>query len=203
MALNAERAAEERRGLIRWLRPEFQNPTGAKAATQEKLATTDEPDDSAAAPVSAESGLSWRKPLWIPVWRASRSPIWTPIASHWSSASPIRRIFREALSKAGLPYFNPHSFRNTLVQLGEEICKTPEQFKAWSQNLGHEKVLTTFINYGEVTCQRQGQIIRDLAKPKQAIQSNVDEIAEAVFRKCATLVSTRTLNEVNLKSDSQ
>lgn len=123
--------------------------------------------------------------------------------SHWSSASPIRRIFREALSKAGLPYFNPHSFRNTLVQLGEEICKTPEQFKAWSQNLGHEKVLTTFINYGEVTCQRQGQIIRDLAKPKQAIQSNVDEIAEAVFRKCATLVSTRTLNEVNLKSDSQ
>ena len=103
--------------------------------------------------------------------------------SHWSSASPIRRIFREAFVKAGLPYFNPHSFRNTLVQLGEEICKTPEQFKAWSQNLGHEKVLTTFINYGEVTCQRQGQIIRDLAKPQQATQSNVDEIAEAVFRK--------------------
>lgn len=103
--------------------------------------------------------------------------------SHWSSASPIRRIFREAFIKAGLPYFNPHSFRNTLVRLGEEICKTPEQFKAWSQNLGHEKVLTTFINYGEVTCQRQGQIIRDLAKPQQAMQPNADEIAEAVFRK--------------------
>ena len=28
VALNAERAAEERRGLIRWLRPEFQNPIG-------------------------------------------------------------------------------------------------------------------------------------------------------------------------------
>ncbi len=28
VALNAERAAEERRGLIRWLRPEFQNPQG-------------------------------------------------------------------------------------------------------------------------------------------------------------------------------
>ena len=26
VALNAERAAEEQRGLIRWLRPEFQNP---------------------------------------------------------------------------------------------------------------------------------------------------------------------------------
>lgn len=33
VALNAERAAEERRGHIRWLRPEYQNPGGA-AQTQ-------------------------------------------------------------------------------------------------------------------------------------------------------------------------
>src|SRR5439155_2192561 len=70
--------------------------------------------------------------------------------AHWSSASPIRAIFREAFANAGLPYFNPHSFRNTLVRLGEEVCKSPEEFKAWSQNLGHEKALTTFLNYGEV-----------------------------------------------------
>jgi hypothetical protein len=31
VALNAERAEEERRGLVRWLRPDFQNPSGAKA----------------------------------------------------------------------------------------------------------------------------------------------------------------------------
>jgi hypothetical protein len=59
---------------------------------------------------------------------------------HWSSASPIRGIFRDAFVSAGLPYFNPHSFRKTLVQLGEDVCQSPEQFKAWSQNLGHEKV---------------------------------------------------------------
>src|SRR5439155_14638203 len=34
VALNAERAAEEERGLIRWLRPEFQNPQGAAAVRQ-------------------------------------------------------------------------------------------------------------------------------------------------------------------------
>ncbi len=101
---------------------------------------------------------------------------------HWSSASPIRKIFREAFISAGLPYFNPHTFRNTLVQLGEEICKTPEQFKAWSQNLGHEKVLTTFTSYGEVTCQRQGEIIRALATTTVG-QSDVDEIVEAVVKK--------------------
>jgi integrase len=102
---------------------------------------------------------------------------------HWSNATPIRSIFREAFASAGLPYFNPHSFRNTLVQLGQEICKTPEQFKAWSQNLGHEKVLTTFLSYGEVACQRQGEIIRDLSMPQRAVSTDADEIAEAVCKK--------------------
>jgi integrase len=103
---------------------------------------------------------------------------------HWSNASPIRTIFREAFVNAGLPYFNPHSFRNTLVQLGQKVCKTPEQFKAWSQNLGHEKVLTTFLSYGEIECQRQGEIIRSLATtPQQAMQPDAAEIAEAVYKK--------------------
>ncbi len=102
---------------------------------------------------------------------------------HWSNASPIRKIFREAFVSAGLPYFNPHSFRNTLVQLGQDVCRTPEQFKAWSQNLGHEKVLTTFLSYGEVACQRQGEIIRGLAAPQQATKPDVNEIADAVFKR--------------------
>jgi len=103
--------------------------------------------------------------------------------NHWSNATPIRKIFHEAFERAGLTYFNPHSFRNTLVQLGEEICKTPEQFKAWSQNLGHEKVLTTFISYGVVPCQRQGEIIRNLETSRSPAPTNADEIAEAVYRK--------------------
>src|SRR5262249_21934788 len=41
---------------------------------------------------------------------------------HWSSASPIRQIFKEAFAAAGLPYFNPHSFRKTLALLGGRIC---------------------------------------------------------------------------------
>jgi hypothetical protein len=103
--------------------------------------------------------------------------------AHWSSASPIRAIFREAFQRAGLPYFNPHCFRNTLVRLGQEVCKTPEEFKAWSQNLGHEKVLTTFLSYGEVARQRQGEILRGLAAPQKALPSGADEIAEAVFKR--------------------
>jgi len=102
---------------------------------------------------------------------------------HWSSASPIRAIFRDAFQRAGLPYFNPHSFRNTIVRLGEDLCKTPEAFKAWSQNLGHEKVLTTFMSYGAVACDRQGEILRGLAAPQQATPTDVTEIAEAVYQR--------------------
>ena len=103
--------------------------------------------------------------------------------AHWNSASPIRSIFRDAFVGAGLQYFNPHSFRNTLVRLGQDLCKSPEEFKAWSQNLGHEKVLTTFTSYGAVARDRQGEILRDLATPQQPAQSGTNEIVEALFQK--------------------
>jgi integrase len=78
----------------------------------------------------------------------------------WANAQPIRSIFKDAFEAAGLPYFNPHSFRNTLVQLGMEICRTPAELKAWSQNLGHEAVLTTLTSYGTIPAHRQRDLIR-------------------------------------------
>jgi integrase len=83
---------------------------------------------------------------------------------HWNTTTPIREIFREAFERVGLDYFNPHSFRNTLVNLGEQLCKNPEDFKAWSQNLGHEHVLTTFTSYGYVDPNRQGDVIKRIGK---------------------------------------
>lgn len=44
VALNAERAAEEARGRIRWLRPEFQNPQAAAMPRQAELETDDASD---------------------------------------------------------------------------------------------------------------------------------------------------------------
>ncbi|MEJ1385334.1 MAG: tyrosine-type recombinase/integrase [Candidatus Sedimenticola sp. (ex Thyasira tokunagai)] len=104
---------------------------------------------------------------------------------HWSSATPIRTIFREAFENAGLPYFNPHSFRNTITRLGETVCQTPEEFKAWSQNLGHDGVLTTFYSYGDVPNRRQGEIIQGLTLQQLSPQSSVEAIAKAVARELA------------------
>lgn len=78
----------------------------------------------------------------------------------WSTAGPICKIFKHAFEGAGLPYFTPHSFRSTLAILGEQICQTPEEFKAWSQNLGHDSPLTTFASYGQVPTHRQGELVR-------------------------------------------
>jgi hypothetical protein len=60
--LNAERAEEERRGHIRWLRPDFQNPAGARPAAQEALIETEEAggDEEAAA---APEAKAWPKKL--------------------------------------------------------------------------------------------------------------------------------------------
>jgi integrase len=103
--------------------------------------------------------------------------------AHWSNAGPIRAIFRDAFLRAGIPYANPHSFRATLAGLGEKLCRSPEEFKAWSQNMGHEGVLTTFTSYGEVSRQRQARIIRTLAEPVEPGSEfpGVEKVLEAAL----------------------
>lgn len=101
---------------------------------------------------------------------------------HWRNADPIRGIFARAFKDAGSRPFNPHSLRDTLVKLGEQLCKTPEEFKAWSQNLGHAKVLTTFMSHGAVSEGRQAELIERLGK------ETVDEPSrEDILRRLARL----------------
>lgn len=102
---------------------------------------------------------------------------------HWSNATPIRKIFRDAFEQAEMPYFNPHSLRKTLVRLGETTCRSPEEFKAWSQNLGHEGVLTTFVSYGEVQPSRQSEIFKTLQRPRASQgEHDMDAFAKALAR---------------------
>ncbi len=84
----------------------------------------------------------------------------------WSNASPIRAVFKEAFARAGLPVFNPHSFRKTLVRLGLELGLGEAGLKAWSQNLGHDGVLTTLKSYGDIPAHRQRDLIRAAACAK-------------------------------------
>ena len=79
---------------------------------------------------------------------------------HWSDAQPVRNIMKAAFLAAGLPYYPPHRFRDMLVQQAYRHCQTPELFKAWSQNFGHEGAITTLISYGKIDLHRQEELIR-------------------------------------------
>src|SRR4051794_1053434 len=80
--------------------------------------------------------------------------------AHWATADAVQKIFKQLFEGAGFFGFNPHSFRHALAALAERTCRTPEDFKAWSQNLGHAGVLTTFFSYGTVPEQRQVELIK-------------------------------------------
>jgi integrase len=85
---------------------------------------------------------------------------------HWRDAGAIRRIFKQAFERVGLPNYNPHSVRHTLAVLGEKICRTPEEWKAYSQNFGHSSPMTTFNSYGQVAPHRQAEILNALVDVK-------------------------------------
>lgn len=87
--------------------------------------------------------------------------------THWRDASPVRAIFKQAFEAACLPYFPPHSFRHTLGHLMDTACKTFEQTKAWSQNLGHEHLGTTVMSYGRIDPHRQGDVIAGISLTDQ------------------------------------
>jgi hypothetical protein len=79
-----------------------------------------------------------------------------------------------------MPYFNPHLFRNTLVQVAYDRKLDAEAFKAWSQNLGHESCLTTFSSCGIIPPARQAEIIRRLAD--RSLPADTQSTAEMLRR---------------------
>ena len=87
VALNRERAAEEAQGLVRWLRPEFQNPAGraaAPAATPE-LALGETAAAAARSPTGRASSPSRWPPSAPPSPTPARPP---PPTSPAASAAP-------------------------------------------------------------------------------------------------------------------
>ena len=81
----------------------------------------------------------------------------------WANATPVRDIFAKAFRAAGQPGFTPHSLRSMLVRIAYERKLPINQLKAWSQNLGHEGLLTTLTSYGTIPLEVQGTLIAESA----------------------------------------
>ena len=100
---------------------------------------------------------------------------------HWSNASPVREIFKAAFKTAELPEYTPHSLRNMIVSEAYRRKLSPATLKAWSQNLGHEGMLTTLTSYGKIPLEEQGRLVREKAK-SQAEQAITRSVLEDILR---------------------
>lgn len=107
----------------------------------------------------------------------------------WKTTASARTIVADAFKNAGLSYYNPHSFRKTIVQLGYKYCKTPEDFKAWSQNIGHHNPLTTFTSYGSIDEYHQGEIIKRLTNISKNIENFKESLTSEDIKKIKKILS--------------
>lgn len=105
---------------------------------------------------------------------------------HWATADPVRKVFKAAFAAVGLPYSSPHRVRDTVSMLGQRQHMTTEEMKAWSQNMGHERIATTLTSYGPVSSQRQAELIRGLAagatRSKASVASQIAALADELLR---------------------
>lgn len=109
----------------------------------------------------------------------------------WTTAAPIRELFRKAFEGAGLPYYGPHSLRRTLVQLAYDLNLGPRELKAWSQNLGHESMLTTLGSYGALSPTEQAEVMGSLASRRPGVHPSQADIA-GMLRQVASQIEGRS-----------
>lgn len=119
--------------------------------------------------------------------------LFTPVGVErrpWTTAAPIRALFRKAFEAAGLPYYGPHSLRRTLVALAYDLNLGARDLKAWSLNLGHEAVLTTLGSYGALSATEQAEVMGRLASRRPGAQPAEADFA-GILRQMASQIEGR------------
>lgn len=99
VALNAERADEEARGLVRWLRPEFQNPEGRAASleSQGKLIDDQEADGAVSVSAGAKKAAGGKTP-WPKTLAEQAQAVRAALSSHRGpvSSAQLAKTFSRA-----------------------------------------------------------------------------------------------------------
>ncbi|PCJ99169.1 MAG: recombinase XerC [Zetaproteobacteria bacterium] len=102
---------------------------------------------------------------------------------HWANAAAVRSIFKDAFKNAGLPHCTPHSVRNMIVNWAMEHC-TQYQFKAISQNIGHESVMTSYNAYGNFNMDTQRSAILSIGEGHaELVNVSYDELLEELSKR--------------------
>lgn len=94
----------------------------------------------------------------------------------WANAGVMRKIFRERSEEVGIPYFSPHKFRHFLIVETQKHISNMEQFKALSQNVGHENMGTTFYGYGAIDRHRVNHLVNSIDYSSKSGIQDEDEV---------------------------
>ena len=82
----------------------------------------------------------------------------------YASANALREMLGQSFEASGLTKYPPHTFRKTITKWGQGYYSSPEAFKAFSQNLGHDSVKTTMDSYCPASQEEQRRLIRTKTK---------------------------------------
>ena len=114
VALNAERAAEEKRGIIHWLRPEYQNKPGKDTTIQDKL---DLPEKKAA----KVKGGKWEDSSFVIRHSSLKTPWPKPLADHILATEQALHAAKTPVTAADLTKqfsrAKPHDIQEILESL--------------------------------------------------------------------------------------
>ena len=98
----------------------------------------------------------------------------------WKSTGGIRAVFKKRFEAAGLEYFSPHAFRHSATKIALELCKTPAEFKAVSQNLGHENMATTMFDYASLPDEEVEKKVKSIGQSDP--NNEQADIVQRIFR---------------------
>lgn len=105
----------------------------------------------------------------------------------WKESGSVRRMFEKRFKEANIRYYHPHTFRHLIVAEAMKMPLTEEQKKAFSQNMGHEHVGTTFgsYGYGKIDMKRQLELVESIDfEGKKKLNSDLtDEEILKIIRK--------------------
>jgi len=102
---------------------------------------------------------------------------------HWANAGPVRELFKAAFKAVSLPYYNPHLFRKTICKWALKNC-TQYEYKAISQNLGHEHAMTTYNSYAKLTEDEQLEAVSNIGLANPNLQNiPMDALLKEVGRR--------------------
>lgn len=86
----------------------------------------------------------------------------------YRGSAELNTIIKRSFQLVDMPGYSPHSFRITLATYGDTICSSMQELKAWSLNLGHERLAPTANSYISVSREQQREFIKSAHRTRES-----------------------------------